>query len=669
MTFVNERFEFFPKFKSWIRDTHVRFGWPESGFGELIYYKHYSRQIRDDLGVQIGQEDWYDTCIRVIEGVMSIRKDWYIRNHIAWDEHYWMTRAHDMCQSLVRMEWMPPGRGLWAMGADFIYERGAMALYNCAFTKIGADYVTDLCWLMDCLMHGVGVGFGPERSGLVLNAPNSTYTFVVPDTREGWVELVRLTLSAFVHGSGLPAPDVSLIRKSGEPIVTFGGTASGPGPLLELYNMIVNLSYCYMEDEDYDEVRYKTDLANLIGVCVVSGNVRRSAELCAGEIDDPVFMNLKNYNMYPDRASWGWMSNNSIRLRKRADFEQLDLIAQSNADGHDVGYINMRNLPHGRVGKFNDVSEYGIREDKAIGLNPCGEIPLEDKEVCNLAETLPTRCVDRDRWLKACEYATDYTSTVALLPTHQPTTNAVVARNRRIGVSIVDFTGWKHQEGVANVTRSLRLGYARIRARNTHLAQEAGVPSSIRVTTIKPGGTVPKVAGRTSGASHPTHKYIVRRVIFGENQPIFHFLKDAGIPYEPSVYTTGSYVFEFPLELGPAEPATEISVWEQAMNVVLLQREWADNAVSNTLYFNPETERNDLEAVLSHIAPLTKSVSLLPHTEEGIFQQMPEQGITYAEYIDRLVKMPRIDWSKYSGGDGEDERYCTGDVCSGPFGN
>jgi len=132
------------------------------------------------------------------------------------------------------------------------------------------------------------------------------------------------------------------------------------------------------------------------------------------------------------------------------------------------------------------------------------------------------------------------------------------------------------------------------------------------------------------------------------------------------VYGKDSYVFEFPVQLGPAEPATEVSIWEQAMNVVLLQREWADNAVSNTLYFDPATERDQLEAVLSAIAPLTKSVSLLPHTAEGIFQQMPEEGITLQEYERRLSEMPKVDWTSFEGGDGEDEKYCTGDVCSVP---
>lgn len=639
--------------------THLEpvFGWPESGFGEMIYYKHYSRLLRED-GVAYGQETWHDTVVRVIEGVMSIRKDWYKRNRIRWDETYWQHYAYKMAVSLFKMHWMPPGRGLWAMGSEVMYERGAMPLYNCAFTTItDHNFIEDLCWLMDLLMNGVGVGFDPVRDNLFLSHPVATDPFIVPDTREGWVDLLRQTLNAFVGNGILPIPDYHLVRPAGSPIKTFGGTASGPGPLDDLYNKTVQLCYRYIED-DYDIVQFKTDLANLIGVCVISGNVRRSAEIACGEVDDDVFMHLKNYTQYPERASWGWMSNNSVRLRKPEDFEYMQDIAFQTTNGCDIGFINMMNIPFGRIGKDDNV-----RYDEAIGLNPCGEIPLENKEVCNLAETLPTRCATLDDYLDACEFATFYTSTVTLLPTHQEETNKIVMYNRRIGVSMIDFSGWKWTEGIAKITKYMRQGYKHIRDTNTLLAREAGIPESIRVTTVKPGGTVPKVPGRTSGAGNPTFKYTIRRVTFGEHQPIFHFLKDKGIPYETSVYTKNSYVFEFPIVQGPAEPATEISVWEQAMNVVLLQREWADNAVSNTLYYNTK-EHGDLEAVLASIAPLVKSISALPHTDKGIFPQMPEEGITKEEYEARITKMPKIDWSTYFGGDGEDEKYCVGDTCT-----
>lgn len=691
-----------------IRKKTPSFGY--NGFGEIVYYRSYSRTIRDDLDNVLGQEDWHDTVIRVINGVMSIRKDHYIRNRIHWDEIRWQKFAYQMAVSMFQMEWLPPGRGLWAMGTPLVAKRGAMALYNCAATMIGDDWIEDLCWLMDTLMFGVGVGFRPVRTGLTLQEPSGVITHSVEDTREGWVDALRLLLNAFQYGGKSPTFTYEKVRPFGSPIRTFGGTASGPEPLMKMLDTVNDLCYKYARNQ-LDEIQFKTDLANLCGVCVVAGNVRRSAEIAVCEFDDPVFHSLKDYTKYPYRAEWGWMSNNSVLLTQDDDFCELDLIAQANINGHDVGYLNMRNVRYGRLGKRDN-----FPLDRAIGLNPCGEIPLEHREVCNLAETLPTRCVDTERWLEACKFATFYCSTVTLLPTHQPSTNVVINRNRRIGVSLIDFTGWQDSIGTANVIAALRRGYNFIRETNKIFADEAGIPVSIRVTTVKPGGTVPKMAGRQSGAGYPTFRYTLRRINVGVGTPIDKCLIAAGVPFEDSAYTPNTHVFEYPIEQGPARPATEVTLWEQAMNLILLQREWADNAVSNTLYFKPKWskiatdgresnilglkysfnldrqqvgltgkecdyqvrvengvlnlyrynenhEEDQVADVLSHIAPLTKSVSLLPHSDVGIFRQMPEEGITKEEYEKRLSAIKSIDWSKFSNSDGQDEKYCEGDKC------
>jgi ribonucleoside-diphosphate reductase alpha chain len=146
----------------------------------------------------------------------------------------------------------------------------------------------------------------------------------------------------------------------------------------------------------------------------------------------------------------------------------------------EPGYINLRNLPKGRIGKKNE----GLREDKAVGFNPCAEQPLEDGECCTLVETLPTRCKDIQTWLKACEYATVYASTVTLMPSHRDETNAVMLRNRRIGVSLVDVTGWLERDGASAVIAAMRQGYGIVRKVNQWINSEAGIPEAIRVTTV-----------------------------------------------------------------------------------------------------------------------------------------------------------------------------------------
>lgn len=335
-------------------------------------------------------------------------------------------------------------------------------------------------------------------------------------------------------------------------------------------------------------------------------------------------------------------------------------------------------------------------------------------------------CESPERWMQGCEYATVYMSTVSLLPTHQPSTNRVVARNRRIGCSIIDFSGWKLQEGVHKVTKYMRDGYKRIRKTNKWTNEEAGVPVSIRVTTIKPGGTGPKLPGKTPGIGHPTFDYTLRRVRVAKNAPLRPLLIAANIPYEGDYYDKYTDVFEYPIHQGPAKPASQVSLWEQAMNLILVQREWSDNAVSNTLYFrpmwplieyvdtdfearlehyfgiaarimltnsdqkeylvperyklrinrregrivemwvyeyDPTHEEADIEPVLSAIAPHTKSVTVLPHSDKGAYRQMPEEGISKTEYEMRLAAISPIDWSSLSGSDGIDERYCSGPTC------
>jgi ribonucleoside-diphosphate reductase alpha chain len=354
------------------------------------------------------------------------------------------------------------------------------------------------------------------------------------------------------------------------------------------------------------------------------------------------------------------------------------------------------------IGGWEEMTPGGRQVSRGIVNANCGEVVLEDKETCNICETFPTV---GDNWYQACGHAAFYCTTVSLLPTHQPRTNAIVARNRRIGIGIVDFTGWKQKEGVHRVIRMLRHGYQLVRETADLLNDEAGIPHPIRYTTVKPGGTTPKLPGRTSGAGHPTFSYTLRRIRIAKNSPIHPLLVEAAIPYEEDAFDPYTDCFEFPILQGPALPADRISLWEQAFNLVTLQREWADNAVSNTLYFKPKLvlkevikkgeeaklknyrnegkkykivgdefqykvyeydpnhEEHDVEPVLSMLAPVVKSVSMLPHTPKGVYRQMPEEAITKEEYEKRLKAIKPIDWSKLRGSDGMDEKYCQGDRC------
>lgn len=746
MMYVNTRFELDKNVQAMLRDMSPQFGF--NGFGEVVYYRTYSRVICKKCRISLkfdgidycvncgtnfeyGQESWADTVTRVTNGTFSIRKDWYVKNNIRWDESFWQHYARNFATSMFNMEWLPPGRGLWAMGTDFVYQRGSMALQNCGFINISDNIGKDVNWMMDACMCGVGVGFNPMPSDDLKMFNNvGIRDYVIADSREGWCDATQALIESYLHPHAItPRLIYDEIRPAGQKIRGFGGISSGPGPLKIFHEQIRTFFENYATKSWYDTIHLKADIVNAAGCAIIAGNVRRSAELLAGDIDDIV--DLKNYEKFPYREVFGWMSNNSVFLRTDNDFERLGEIADRIRRNGEPGFINCKNLKYGRIGKDDNV-----REDEAVGFNPCGEQPLENYELCTLAESCPTKCIDESGWLKALEYATMYASTVTLLPTHRPETNAVMLKNRRIGVGIMDIVNWQAEIGTTALISTLRSGYKKVRATNRWLNTEAGVPEAIRVTTIKPGGTTPKLPGVVASWNWPTFGLTLRRMRTAQDQPIYRVLVDAGIPHEPDVFSANTDCFEFAIDQGSngtIRSADNVSVWEQAAMLVLLQREWSDNAVSNTLYFRPRWklihdenlgdsinnlefpphlmrefpldwlrlndeqyfendkyriiieqdrftdcfklkifefdpthEEDVIENVLASIAPLTKSVSMLPHSPKGVYRQMPEEGINREEYEKRRFAIRKIDWSKLSHSDGIDEKYCQGASCEVP---
>lgn len=348
-----------------------KFGY--DGYGELIYYRTYSRkrpkdaiEAERDRDFWTGQEHWFDTVLRVVNGTFTIRKDHYVKNHIPWDEIHWQSYAMSFARSMFAMEWIPPGRGLWAMGTDFVYQRGSMALYNCAFTNLTSQHLgEDLEWLMDSLMVGVGVGWYAIKEEMPIYLPMLTYTHYIGDNREEWARSVLLLIEAFTRPeSRLPLFDYSLIREKGEPIRGFGGLASGPEPLMKLHKQIVHLMRRYATGS-VDIVQLKSDLANVVGCCVVAGNVRRSAEIGLGWIDDPKFLDLKDYSRYPEREEYGWMSNNTVMCEQDSHYTLLGEVARRVVEKGEPGIANLRNFKKGRLnGKKHFAKDY------ARGANP-----------------------------------------------------------------------------------------------------------------------------------------------------------------------------------------------------------------------------------------------------------------------------------------------------------
>uniref|UniRef100_A0A6C0LWC1 ribonucleoside-triphosphate reductase (thioredoxin) n=1 Tax=viral metagenome TaxID=1070528 RepID=A0A6C0LWC1_9ZZZZ len=671
---VTQRFVLADDTKKELKSMTPEFGF--NGLGEVVFRRTYSRD----------NEDWADVVIRVVEGMMSIRKEHYTRNSLRWDDISWQPKSYDMAISLFKMEWLPPGRGLWMMGTEFVYNRGSMALNNCSATDTENDLVHSAEWTMDGLMNGVGVGFSTNWRGEATK-PNKQIPerFVIPDSREGWVESLIRLMCSYIDSprygkTNYPEFDYSCIRPAGRPIKGFGGQSSGAEPLEKMHKRIDGYLNAFCERKltvkdsgvkQYGHTRLIADVFNAIGACVVAGNVRRSAEICLGDVDDDDFMNLKNYEENPERMEIGWLSNNSVRLKaddEFSDFSYIPAIAKRIIDNGEPGLINLYNMQtYGRYGKESP--------DKASMCNPCGEICLEGGdggggELCNLSEVFPHRCDCLNTFNKALEYATFYSTSVSLLPTHRPETNAIIARNRRIGVSISGIAQWvsgavPNGWGLMNYTRLtkiLRDGYAIVKKENVRLANEAGVPASIRITTIKPSGSISLLAGATPGVHYPVSRFAIRRVRIGSDSPLVPSLKKAGIPHEPDKYSENTLVFEFTIDHGNVRSCEEVSPWEQFSLVALLQRCWADNMVSATIYFDKEKDAPDVEKMLAMFIPVLKSVSMLPHSGHG-YEQAPYEPIDENEYNKRKNAYSIPDFDNVSGSVPAGSKFCDGDSC------
>jgi len=633
-----------------------------NGMGEFIFYRTYSRIKEDGT-----KESWNDCVIRVIEGTFSILKDWCVKNKLKWDEEENQNQAYLMARSMFDMEWLPAGRGLFSMGTDYVYTRGGLALYNCAFVQIEKNRYKfpRICeWIMDCLMNGVGVGIGLENHynpPIEAKITDRPITIYIDDSREGWCSSVRILLeSLFYPEHPIVIFNYSHIRKRGLPIKGFGGVASGPEPLIKLHEYIRSF---VIKNSPYS-ARLYADIVNSIGCCVVAGNVRRSAEILIGDIDDDVFVELKNYDKHPERKEIGWMSNNSVRLNKSEDFSKLAKVAESIRRNGEPGIINMFNLKAGRI-RMKTQDEGHTREQEidvnAIGLNPCGEIGLNSFGVCNLAETFPTRCEGDNVWISACKYASLYCTAVGMIPTHHSETNAVIMKDRKQGVSIAGVADWIDQKGVSGVIRLMRKGYKEIRSFNKEISDKFGIPEALRITCIKPGGTIPKLVGVPSGINYPNHRFMKRRIRISKDCEYCKLLENAGYKHEPDLYSANTEVFEFPVKYNTSKTIKDVSIWEQVALIALAQREWADLAVSNTIVFK-ENEAEDIEAVMSAFIPMLKALSMLPFKAED-YKQLPEEEISGEEYENMIKSLKLIDWKTQTIVEGTDEKFCDGDKC------
>lgn len=640
-----------------------------NGVGEFTFYRTYSHVKPDGRN-----ESWSDVVQRVVDETYTIQKRHALENNRPWSDEKAIRSAIEMYDLMWNMKFLPPGRGLWAMGAPVTRERkNYMALQNCAFisTKGMTDNASEpFEFMMDVSMLGVGCGFDTLGAGSIKIRDVVLHTikpfpYVIPDTREGWVESLKLLLSAYLSQGMIDYPIFYYddIRPAGEPIKGFGGVSSGPEPLKKLHNQIAKLFAG--RDGEYITSRDIVDIMNMIGQCVVAGNVRRTAQLAIGLPEDKDYLDLKNYKLNSERMAYGWTSNNSIAANEGMDYS--DAAERTRVNG-EPGYIWLDNArEHGRINHPWDFM-YTNPDKNVAGFNPCVEQPLENGEVCTLVETFPANHDTVEEYLRTLKFAFLYAKTVTLVSTNWERTNKIIQKNRRIGTSMTGIIQAIEKFGYGEFLSMADHGYEEIRRWDRLYSEWLGINESIRVTTVKPSGTVSLLGGATPGLHRAESEYYIRRVRISKRSPILDIMLDAGYHIEDAVDDPdNTAVIEFPVHVkNVGRTIVESNIEEQVKLAADMQHYWSDNGVSVTVTFR-EDEGHLIEKMLNKYDKSLKAISFLPKIEYGAFPQMPYEEIDKDTYKSMAADLMPIDWSILTGSEAEGESGCTTDVCEIKF--
>lgn len=620
-----------PEFMEKYRNRQPQWGF--NGLGYIVYKRTYARDLGDGI-----TEEWYQTVARCINGAQKIGAG------------YTLEEAQRLYDYVFNLKANFAGRMLWQLGTSTVDRFGANSLLNCWFVNM--QDIEDFCFLFENLMLGGGVGFSIKREDVhvlpkvragveITHNKRADADFIVPDSREGWVKLLRNVLTAYFHTGKSFSYSTILIRSAGERISGFGGTASGPKILIEGIEKIANV----LRGREGKKMRSidVLDICNIIGSVVVAGNVRRSAEIALGDPDDFLFARAKRWDL-GNIPNWRAMSNNTIYADS---YEQISDAIWTGYEGNGEPY-GFFNLPLSqRVGRLGE-----NRKDNCEGTNPCAEISLAHKECCNLSELYlhnidsPEELVDVARLLYKTQKA------ICAMPFIHEDTETIVHKNMRIGMGVtgicqaLDKVEWLDQ------------AYVALRELDREWSQERGWPESIKLTTVKPSGSLSILAGATPGIHPGYSQYHIRRVRMSSGDALVKTCRELGyhIEYMRNFDGTedhGTVVVSFPSEFDENTVfAKNMRAVDQLELVKKLQTVWADNAVSVTVYYRPEELEEIREWLRKNYRKNVKSVSFLLHNEHG-FDQAPYEEIDEARYRALMKKIKPINQGviTISGGD------------------
>jgi ribonucleoside-triphosphate reductase len=596
--------------------------WGFGGMGEIVYLRTYSRPL-EGAG---RNETWPETVQRVINGAIAIGTP------------YTQAQAEKLFDHMFNLRCSFSGRALWQLGTPLVNKFNGTSLNNCYYTSI--EKIEDFELLFDYLMLGGGVGFSVERSKIhdlpkvkagvkITHERTNDADVIVPDSRHGWSRLLHSVLKSYFYTGKSFSYSTMLIREFGAALKTFGGTASGPGALIDGISDI-----CKVLDNRVGKKLRSVDvldICNIIGRIVISGSSRRSAQIAVGDPDDILFLRAKNWGS-GNVPAWRANSNNSI-YADSWDEVIPEIWKGYDGSGEPYGLINRKLArQEGRTGER--------RPDPTIeGVNPCAEIFLGDGESCNLSTIFLPNVETYDQLIEISHLLYMVQKQITTLEYPYEKTVKIVRKNRRLGQSVTGILQCSEEQ-----LGWLSKAYEELRSFDKKYSSEHDMSESVRLTTVQPSGTLSLLPGVTPGV-HPAYaRYYIRRVRFGSMDPLVEACRKRGYKVVPDIGIDGRedhtrLVVEFPCESPEnAVLAKDMSAIEQLEWVKWAQEDWADNAVSVTVYYRKEELPQIKEWLKENYDNSIKSVSFLLHSDHN-FPLPPYEEITKEEYEKMLAKV------------------------------
>ena len=611
--------------------------WGFSGLGYIVYKRTYARQKEDGT-----TEEWNETVERCINGAQKI------------GAQYTKEEAERIYDYVFNLKCNFAGRMLWQLGTSTVDRFGANSLLNCWATAMREPKA--FLFLFENLMLGGGVGYSIRREDVhelpkikkgvnVIHEATKDADYIVPDKREGWVNLLSKVLDAFyVTGKSFSYSTI-LIRGYGEPIKGFGGKASGPQILIDGIDKITKI-FQAREGKKLRSIDV-LDICNIIGSVVVAGNVRRSAEIALGDPDDILYLRAKNWGT-GNVPNWRAMSNNTIyadsydHVLEEIWKNGYEINKESGyANGEPYGFFNLPlSQKFGRIkdGLISQNLLYPTDVDNCEMTNPCAEISLANYECCNLSELYLNNITSKEELIDCAKLLYKTQKAIASLPFIHEETNRIVHKNMRLGL------------GVTGVCQSLdKLDwlddcYVSLRKFDKEWSAKRGWSESIKLTTIKPSGTLSLLGGATPGVHPAFSQYYMRTVRMSSSDSLVQTCKDMGYHVEFLINFDGTenrdtVVVYFPCKTPEGSILTkDMDVIKQLDMVKKLQTVWSDNAVSVTAYYKPEELESLKTWLKDNYENNIKSVSFLLFKDHG-FKQAPYQEIDEATYLAANAKV------------------------------